>query len=221
MHPYTIGDGPMNNRMTEEYWSRFPDTYDRKQEYVVGRDLLVDIAEELNDLPDLGETVELGCGTGYFTAAIAEKSKNIVATDLSDSLLETTRKRFLGNQGITTQKENCMETSFASEKFDSAFMANLIHVVETPGKVLQECYRILKDGGVVIIVTFTNYGMTLWEKIKLGMRFLRAWGKPPAHAEAFSPEQLASLMKDNGFVIDKSKLIGNRTKALYLVGKKT
>ena len=43
--------------MTEDYWSRFPDTYDNKMEYVVGKQLLAEIIEELNRLPELGELV--------------------------------------------------------------------------------------------------------------------------------------------------------------------
>ncbi len=74
--------------------------------------------------------------------------------------------------------------------------------------------------GLLIIVSYTNYGMRLLEKIKLGIRFLKVWGKPPQHTHTFSPEKLASLMEDAGFAIEKSKLIGNRTKALYLIGKK-
>ncbi|UCD91327.1 MAG: class I SAM-dependent methyltransferase [Desulfobacterales bacterium] len=169
----------------------------------------------------MGELAEFGCGTGYFTETIIQKANHLVATDLSDELLEVARQRFNQNPNITFQKENCMASSFTSEKFDSVFMANLIHVVENPIKVLQECHRILKNGGMLIIVTFTNYGMNLKEKIKLGIRFLKTWGKPPQHTHAFSPEKLASLMEDSGFTIDKSKLIGYKTKALYLVGKKS
>ena len=70
------------------------------------------------------------------------------------------------------------------------------------------------------VVTYTNYGMKLLEIIKLGIRFLLGWGKPPQHLHTFSPQQLASLMQDAGFTVEESKLIGTRTKALYLMGKK-
>jgi ABC-2 type transport system ATP-binding protein len=114
-----------------------------------------------------------------------------------------------------------METTFQSESFDGAFAANLIHVVEAPGKVLAECHRILRPSGVLIIVTFTGYGMKLWEKIKLGVRFLRAWGRPPDHVHSFSPEDLTSMMEDAGFTIETSKLVGDRTKALFAIGRKS
>lgn len=220
LFPSMIGGEQLDDKTTERYWSRFPETYDRKQQYVVGKELLDQITKEVDDLSELGEVVELGCGTGYFTEAIAKNSKSVIATDLSDSLLEMARIRFREHPKVKIQKENCMETTFQSEAFDSVFMANLIHVVETPERALQECHRIVRKGGNLVIVTFTGHGMKLWEKIKMGVRFLRAWGKPPAHTHAFSPKDLRSMMENAGFTIKTSKLVGDRTKALHAIGKK-
>jgi len=210
----------MDEEKTERYWSRFSETYDANQEYVVNKDLLDEIKDNLNELSDLGGMVEFGCGTGYFTETIAQKANRIVATDLSDELLEQAKRRLEKNQKVTFQKENCVKTSFGSGEFDSVFMANLIHVIEDPLGALQESHRICKDGGVLIIVTYTNYGMKWLEKIKLVIRFLKRWGKPPRHVRVFSPEELAGLIEKAEFTVEKSKLLGNRTKALYLVGKK-
>ena len=143
------------------------------------------------------------------------------ATDLSDSLLEVARKHIGNHSKVTIQKENCMATSFPSEAIDSVFMANLIHVVEGPRALLQECNRILRKDGILVIVTFTDHEMKLWEKIKMGLRFVKSWGKPPAHTHSFSPDDLTSMMKDAGFAIKTSKVIGTRTKALYIIGRKT
>ena len=210
----------MEKTAKEKYWSRFPDTYDKNQEYVVGKDFLDEIKRKLNKLPELGKTVELACGTGVFTQSIISKTTHLVATDLSDELLEIASKRLVNNSNVMIQKENCMATSFASGEFDCVFMANLIHVVEKPAQVLQECHRILKKGGMLIVVSYTNTGMHLLEKIKLGIRFLKVWGKPPRHIHSISPEKLAALMKNAGFVIEEAKLLGNRTKAVFVTGKK-
>ena len=215
-----IGGEKLSDNVTEEYWSRFPDTYDKKMEYVVGKELRDEIVQELNRLPELGELVELGCGTGIFTETIVLKTKSMFATDLSDNLLAVARTRIGDHPKVTIQKENCMATSFPSETLDSIFMANLIHVVESPSTLLKECYRILRKNGTLVIVTFTDHGMKLWEKIKMGLRFVKSWGKPPSHTHSFSPENLASMMKDAGFTIKTSKVIGNKTKALYIIGQK-
>jgi ABC-2 type transport system ATP-binding protein len=206
--------------MTEKYWSRFSDTYDRNQEYVVGRELLDAITGELNQLAELGEVVEFGCGTGRFTVAIAAKSRSVLATDLSDSLLEAAEARLRDHPQVTVQKENCLETSLASESCDCVFMANLLHIIASPTKALEESRRILRSGGQIVIATFTSHGMSLWQMIKLGVRFVRTWGKPPANARSFSPRDVESMLEQTGFAVEQSKLIGNRTKALFLVGRK-
>ena len=209
-----------NNKMAEKNWSRFAESYDKRQEYVVDKRLLDEITEKLDHLSELGEVVEFGCGTGYFTKIISQKSQSIMATDISDSLLEVAKKRLGDYPNVKVQQEDCMKISFTTEAFDSVFMANLIHVVKSPTAVLQECHRILKKDGVIIIVTFTGYGMKLWEKIKMGLRFAKSWGKPPAHVHSFSLQDLTSIVEDTGFTIKISKMIGDNTKALYVIGQK-
>ena len=206
--------------MSEDYWGRFSETYDQNQEYVVGKELLNKITDELNQLAELGEVVEFGCGTGYFTVAIAEKSTSVLATDLSDSLLEAANARLRDHPKVTVQKEDCLGTSLMSESCDSVFMANLIHVLASPAKALEESSRILRSGGRIVIVTFTGHGMTLWHKIKMVMRFAKTWGKPPSSTHSFSPEDVEYILRQTGFDVEQSKLIGNHTKALFVVGRK-
>lgn len=209
----------MANELVEKYWSKFQATYDENQEAVVGKELLNDIKEKIKTLPRLGEVLELGCGTGYFTETIVQKADHLFATDLSDELLENAAKR-INNDNVTFQKENCVSTSFPPEKFDSLFMANLIHVIENPLKALQECHRVLKKEGLLIITSFTSYGMKPWEIIKMSYRVLNIWSKPPKHMHRFSPDRLGALMESAGFSIEESNLLGDKTKSLYLIGKK-
>ena len=210
----------MAGEIKEKYWSRFSETYDENQEYVVGKDFLDEVKINLDNLSNLGEVLELGCGTGCFTETLAKNSKHIFATDLSGELLEKARERLGNNDKITFQKENCYTTSFKSERFDTVFMANLIHVIEDPSKVLQECSRVLKDDGLLIITSFTNYTMKTLEIIKLGFRYIKVWGKPPRYTHRFSPDTLGSLMESAGFSVKELKILGDRTKSLYLTGRK-
>jgi ABC-2 type transport system ATP-binding protein len=210
----------MTEEMKEKYWSRFQATFDENQEYVVGKYFLDDVKENIKRLPDLGEVLELGCGTGIFTEVVAPNADHVFATDLSDELLERAKIRLNEIDNITIQKENCTNISFPANQFDTVLMANLIHVIENPSRALQECYRVLKDDGLLVITSFTNYGMKPLEIIKLGFRFMKVWGKPPKHTHRFSPESLGSLMESAGFTIEESILLGDKTKALYLIGKK-
>ena len=205
----------------EEYWGKFALTYDNDQEYIAGKAILQAITTKLHEERDLGEVIEFGCGAGYFTKVIARKARHVIATDLSDQMLEVARVQLQKFQNITIQKANCEDTSFPSERFDTVFIANLIHVVENPMRVLQESHQILKDRGLLLVVDFTSYGMNWFEKMKLGIRYLKKLAMPPRHSRnKLSPDELVSFVENIDFKVEVVRLLGDKTKALYLRGRK-
>jgi ABC-2 type transport system ATP-binding protein len=201
----------------ETYWSKFADDYDNNVDYVVGKQVHHAIIKNLSEERNLGEVIELGCGTGYFTKLIYKNSSKVIATDLSDEMLEQARIQLKGFQSVSIQKANCESTPFPSGRFDTVFMANLIHFVENPLKTLQESYRLLKTGGLLLITSYTSYGMKRFETLKLVIRFLRKCGRPPRYARNnYSPDELGALVESAGFEVKEVQLIGGKTKALYL-----
>lgn len=207
----------------EEYWSRFADTFDEDQKYIVGEAIQQAVIRRLSEERDLGEVVELGCGRGYFTKAIARNAKQVLATDLSDEMVEAARTQLKEFQNIAVQKADCEDTAFPSERFDTVVMVNVVHFIENPDRCLQESYRILKAGGVLLLADYTGYGMKWFEIMKMGMRFLKKWGMPPRYAQKGSllPDELGSLVESAGFKVEEVQLIGDQTRALYLKGRKT
>lgn len=204
----------------EKYWSKYSHSYDSGVDYVVGKALNQIIFEKLS-IEHLGEVIEYGCGTGYFTKAIAKNAKSVIATDLSDEMLEIARLKLKKCNNVSVQKADCENSSFQSGRFDSVLMANLLHVIENPIKALQESYRILKTGGLLLAVDYTGYSMDFFEKIKLIIRYFKQLGMPQRYMRSnISPDEFATLVKNAGFIEVETKLIGNTTKALYLKCKK-
>jgi len=211
----------MLNNKEERYWSKYTCNYDDIQEYIVGKAVRQEIIKGLNDERDPGEVIEFGCGTGYFTKVIARNAKSVIATDLSDEMLEIAEKELEEFYNVTVQKADCRVTSFTSGKFDTVFIAHLIHVIKNPSKTLKESFRILKSGGLLIITSYTGYGMNFFEKMKLAIRYLKKFGKPERHSKGnLSPGELICLVENAGFKVEDIKLIGNKIKALYLKGRK-
>jgi len=205
----------------EEYWSKFAHGYDEGVDYIVGKAIQQEIVKRLSEEHNLGDVVEFGCGTGYFTKVIAQNAECVIATDLSDEMLEVARTQLKAFQNITIQKADCENVSFPSGKFDTVFMANVIHFIENPFEALQESYRILKDGGLLLLVDYTGYSMKWFEKMKLGIRFVKKCGMPPRYAQTnLSPDEFSFLVEGAGFTLEKIQLIGEKTKALYLKGRK-
>ena len=211
----------MEKYKKEKYWSKYACGYDEGVEYIVGKEIQHTIVAKLSEERDIGEVIEFGCGTGYFTKVIAKNARHVIATDLSDEMLEVARAQLKELQNITIAKADCESTSFPSERFDTVVMVNVVHFIENPYKSLQESYRILKDGGVLLLVDYTGYGMKGFEKMKLGIRFLRKCGKPPRYAQPnLSPDKFSALVESTGFKVKEVQLIGGNIKALYLLGRK-
>ena len=211
----------MTEYKKEEYWSKFANSFDEDQAYIVGRSIQQAVIRRLSEESDLGEVVELGCGRGFFTKAIARNATQVLATDLSDEMVEAAGTELKEFQNITVQKVDCDNTAFPSEKFDTVVMVNIVHFIENPDKCLQESYRILKTGGVLLLADYTGYGMSWFRMMKMGMRFLKKWGKPPRYAKkGLSPDELGSLVEGAGLKVEKVQLIGDKTKAIYLKGRK-
>ena len=205
----------------EKYWSKVATTFETDQEWIVGESAIQAIAKKLLQEHDLGEVIEFGCGTGVFTRPLAQNAKHIVATDLSDEMIEIASKRLEGFKNITVEKANCKNTSFTSARFDTVFMANLIHVIDNPQEALQESWRILRNEGALLLTSTTSYGMSWFEKVKLIIRFIRKWGRPPRYFRSnYSPDELSSLVESASFKVEEAGIIGDRVKVLYLRGRK-
>ena len=214
----------MEDYRKETYWSRFANNFNEDQTYVVGGAVQQGILEKLSGENDLGELIELGCGAGFFTKGLSANARRVTATDLSDEMLSEAKKQLKDYQNVVVEKADCEKMGFPDGKFDSVFMANLIHIIENPSIVLRESYRILKDGGLLLIVDYTGYGMKRFDVMKMVIRYIRKWGKwgvPPSYFRSkLSPDELRSLVEDAGFKAEEVVLIGDKVKGLYLRGRK-
>ena len=205
----------------EDYWGRFARTFDDDQKYIVGEGIQRTIIQKLSTERDLGNVVEFGCGRGYYTGVIAKNSKQVVATDISDEMLEVARRQLEGFPNITVQKADCDNTAFPAEAFDTVVMINLIHVIDNPLNSLKESHRILKAEGTLLLASYTGFTMKRFDRIKLAIRFLRKWGKPcPYFRTDLSPNHLNPLVEKAGFTVQESQVIGDKSKALYLKATK-
>ncbi len=205
----------------ERYWSRYARLYDEYAEYVVGKTLRRKIIARLSEERDLGEVIECGCGTGYFTEMIAKNSRHVVAADLSPEMLEAAKERLRGFRNITLQMADCESLPFPPGRFDALFLANILHIIGRPQKALREGRRILRKGGLLFVISYTDYGMGWLEKLELGLRYFVTFGFPPAQGlRNYSPGGLSCLVEAAGFKVDETRLVKNRSNALFLKGVK-
>jgi len=211
----------MNSTKTpkEYFWSRFATDFEKHNNYVAGFKEIEFLKNKLLENKSLKKTLELGCGDGIFTEIIANNSDKVVATDWSDEMIEAAKLRYRNNKVIEIKKEDCLNLSFENHSFDTVFMANLLHVIPTPEKVLDECKRILKTDGQIIILSFTMHGMKFFHKIAMLYRYIRTYGKPPKESRVLSPKNVKEMLDKGGFETMNIDLIGDKMKSVYAIAR--
>ena len=209
------------NKKKEKDWGKIAENFDELSDYVVGEAINKEISEKLSKEKNLGEVIELGCGTGYFTKVIAKNAEQIFAIDISEGMLEIAKRQLKDYKNISFHKADCKAITLLDKKFDTVLMFNLLHVIKNPFQALEESYRILKPKGKLITIDLTGYGMKKFEMLKLVFRYLRKMGKPPKSDKGnLSPDDLDYLAKKVGFEIEENKLLGDKIKAVYFKGVK-
>jgi ubiquinone/menaquinone biosynthesis C-methylase UbiE len=108
------------------------------------------------DLRDAEVIVDIGAGTGFFALPFSKKLKagKVYACDTSDVMIEWMKNNLpVELQGIIIPLK--MEESsvpLADGIANLVYMINLHHELEDPVMILKESFRILRDGGKLIII---------------------------------------------------------------------
>ena len=212
----------MKTNHKETYWSQFSDDFEKRQAYVAGEDLIKTVRERIRLEKDLQRVLELGCGTGLFTEDLSLNSQKIIATDFSDEMIAKALELRKSLPNVSFSKEDAMQLSFEDEYFDTVFMANLIHVISDPNRVIEESRRVLKPGGRIIIASFAIDAMSLFNKIIMAFRYIKTFGKfsEDARKAKASPKRVEKLLNQNSFNILTSEILGTVTKSMYIVAEK-
>ncbi|MFV0267130.1 MAG: class I SAM-dependent methyltransferase [Draconibacterium sp.] len=204
----------------ETYWSRFAADFEERNYYVVGKSDVELILNKVASLKNLKNVLELGCGNGTYSKVLAKNADSLLATDLSEEMVEASKSRLKTFVNIRVEKADCFNLPYSSNSFDTVFMANLIHIIPRPEDAIRECERVLKKGGRLIIISYTQKGMKFRYKIGLIYRYLKTYGKSPKGGRNFGLEDAISLFKIDEFKVTDAELIGEKSKALFVKGQK-
>ena len=115
------------------------------------------LKEIVSDLVEPDDTVlECACGTGLLSAVIAEKCRQLTATDFSEKMLKKAEKNCRAFRNITYDQADITALPCPDSSFDKVVAANVIHLLDNPLAAISELNRVCKDGGMLIIPTYMN-----------------------------------------------------------------
>lgn len=133
--------------------------------------------------------LEVGCGNGRFLALAAAMGWDVLGLEPDPQAVAAAR-----SLGVKIVEGGLEVLDPDQEAFDAVVHSHVIEHVHDPRKMLLQCHRLLRPGGLLWLET-PNLAA-------LGhMRFGQVWYglDPPRHLVLFSREGLVGLLRDTGF----------------------
>jgi SAM-dependent methyltransferase len=125
--------------------------------------------------PELGGTcVEIGCGAGRLTRALAGDFDRVLALDVSSEMIE--RARLVAPDHVEFQLVEEPSIPLAGGEADGVFSVHVLQHLDDFGDVrryLEESHRVLRPGGSLMVhIQVQSRRLSLWRRarIELGIR---------------------------------------------------
>ncbi|HSX26160.1 MAG TPA: bifunctional 2-polyprenyl-6-hydroxyphenol methylase/3-demethylubiquinol 3-O-methyltransferase UbiG, partial [Chlamydiales bacterium] len=112
------------------------------------------IREEISHhLPS--KVLDIGCGAGLLTNALAAAGHHVAGIDLSSTSLQIAKKYDKTHQ-VNYQIANAYSLPFPDNHFDTVCAMDVLEHVEDPGLLIAEASRVLKPNGLFFFHTFNR-----------------------------------------------------------------
>jgi 2-polyprenyl-3-methyl-5-hydroxy-6-metoxy-1,4-benzoquinol methylase len=163
--------------------------------------------------------LEIGCGAGFLSVALAQRGLRVQAIDPAEAMVELARRHVLESgtaELLSVDLGDVCALAFEDASFDLAIALGVMAYLKRPGLAIQEMARVTRPGGHVIFTAANRAGLINllepWFNPALRpfmslvkgvlVRFgLRPWSPNKAlHSRRFIDEALASagLVKTGG-----------------------
>ncbi len=104
------------------------------------------------------EILEIACGTGRFTAMLAERGADVAGIDISGPMLSQGQVK-ARSAGITDRvafaRGDAGRLPFPDDSFDAVFAMRFFHLAPTPEQFIEEMVRVSRD--VIFFDTFNSF----------------------------------------------------------------
>lgn len=150
--------------------------------------------------------LDAGCGDGYFTRLFCVNDNQVTGMDIN--------KVVGGKNPFKFVLGDITRMPFKSSSFNVIVSFDVVEHLKEKELFYKECRRVLKPGGKLLIGTPNRYRLSFYFLKLLGKepKFPRKLGISPlygpiVHTYEYTADELAKILKKNGFIIDKINFI--------------
>ncbi len=169
--------------------------------------------------------LDIGCGGGLLTEALAAEGVTATGIDLSEKLIDVARLHLL-ESGRTVEYRLVSAEQMALERpqaFDAVTCMEMLEHVPDPHAILQACFELLKPGGRVFLSTLNRTPKAFGLAILGAEYFAQLLPKGTHDYRSFiKPSELAASLREIGFeLLDVSGLAYNPLSRKAVLGTDT
>jgi ubiquinone/menaquinone biosynthesis C-methylase UbiE len=117
--------------------------------------------------------LEIGCGNGADGVMFASHGAQYTGVDLTPQAVDATKRHF-ATEGLQGQFgiENAERLSFADDSFDIVYSYGVLHHTPAPDRAIREVHRVLKPGGIALVMLYHRHSFNYYVRILCYMRVL-------------------------------------------------
>jgi ubiquinone/menaquinone biosynthesis C-methylase UbiE len=111
------------------------------------------------------QILDLGCGTGRYSAPLAARfDASVVGVDPSETMLKVARRK--GGEGVRFVRGSGEDIPLADRAVDLVFISMAFHHFTDPKRAAQECYRVLREDGLLCVRAATSDRMDRYPHLR-------------------------------------------------------
>ncbi|MFO1519476.1 MAG: bifunctional 2-polyprenyl-6-hydroxyphenol methylase/3-demethylubiquinol 3-O-methyltransferase UbiG [bacterium] len=156
------------------------------------------------------KALDVGCGGGFLSNALAKKGHEVTGIDASEESLKIAR-RYDETASVDYRMGDAYALPFADASFDAVCAMDFLEHVDDPAKVVAEAGRVLKKDGLFFFHTF-NRNFLSWLVVIKGVEWFVKNTPKNLHVYPLfvKPEELKVYCEKGGLVFEE--LHGSRPK---------
>ncbi len=147
--------------------------------------------------------LDVGCGGGFVSNGLSEAGlRDITGVDISTASLDVAR-RWDSTSRVRYQAGDAYHLPFPCSSFDCVLAMDMLEHVEEPSRVIEECARVLRPGGLFMFQTINRNWVAGLVGIKFVEWFVRNTPKQMHLLRMFiKPEELVAICKLHGLNVE-------------------
>jgi SAM-dependent methyltransferase len=152
-----------------------------------------------------GRWIDVACGPGVISCAIAGKVGSMSGVDLTPAMIDAAdrRAREEGVRNVSFAVGDAAALDFSDATFDGAITRFSLHHIPAPGRIVAEMARVVRPGGAVVVSDLAadrDRDAAAWREEIERLR-------DPSHWACLTPERLREAGTAAGLLADGEEVV--------------